>query len=129
MPTCASCGSEIEEGQNFCPHCGAPALPATVAAMIQDARQTLGSSPDDTAARYNLAIAYKLGGMDELAAEELTRVAAAQPDFADVHYELALLHAKHGRRTEARAALARVQKLDPEDARVQRLLERLSALD
>jgi len=129
MPTCASCGRELAEGQKFCPHCGASALPPTVAAMIQDARQALGSNPDDAAARYNLAIAYKLGGLDELAIQELGRVAAAQPEFPDVHYELALLHAKHGRRTEARAALARVQKLDPDDARARRLLTRLGDLD
>jgi Flp pilus assembly protein TadD len=117
----------MEEGQKFCPHCGASSLPPTVAALIEDARQALHSNPDDAPARYNLAIAYKLGGLDELAVEELARVAKAQPDFADVHYELALLHAKHGRRADALAALARVQKLDPADPRAERLLRQLDA--
>jgi len=127
MPRCESCGKEREEGQRYCPHCGASSLPPTVAAMIEDARQTLQSHPDDTAARYNLAIAYKLAGLADLAVEELSRVAKAQPDFADVHYELAVLHARHGRRAEALAALARVQKLDPDDPRAERLLRQLDS--
>lgn len=127
MPRCESCGKEREEGQKFCPYCGASTLPPTVAALIEDARQALHSNPDDTAARYNLAIAYKLAGLADLAIEELRRVAKAQPDFADVHYELALLHAKHGRRAEALAALARVQKLDPAHPRAERLLRQLDS--
>ena len=128
MMNCPSCGREMEAGPSFCPACGAPAVESpAIAAMIQDARRALADDPADAAARYNLAIAYKLGGLDELAVEELGRVAKAQPDFADVHYELALLHAKHGRRADALAALARVQTLDPEDPRAKRLLRQLDS--
>jgi len=126
MPQCASCGAEIQKGQNFCPQCGAAQLAPVIAEMIRDALQAIQSNPEDTSARYNLAMAYKLGGMDELAEKELIRVGELQPDFADVHYELGLLYAKGGRREEAVAALTRARKLDPQDERVRRLLERLA---
>lgn len=96
-----------------------------IAAMIQDALKALNQKADDAAARYNLAIAYKLAGSDELAIAELTKVAQLQPDFADAFYEVGALHAKHGRRSEALAALTRAIELDPEDTRAARLLERL----
>lgn len=126
MPQCASCGREMEEGHNFCPACGTSVQSPAVAAMIHDARQTLSANPDDVSARYNLAIAYKLGGMDDMAIQELGRVAELQPDFADVHYELGLLHAKRGRREEAISALTRARDLDPGDGRASRVLAKLT---
>jgi Flp pilus assembly protein TadD len=93
--------------------------------MVDDAKQALSANPDDASARYNLAIAYKLGGMDDLALEELSRVAELQPDFVDVHYELGLLHAKSGRTEEAIGALSRAVELGPGHARAERLLRRL----
>jgi len=93
--------------------------------MVEDARQALSSNPNDASARYNLAIAYKLGGMDDLALQELSRVAELQPDFVDVHYELGALHAKSGRTEEAIGALSRAVELEPGHARAERLLQRL----
>lgn len=125
---CVNCGRELEAGHNFCPSCGAaPVQSPAVAAMIQDARKALAANPDDTSARYNLAIACKLGGMDDLALEELARVAEMQPDFEDAHYEMGLLHAKHGRKEEAIAALTCARELDPGDERIERLLKKLEA--
>ncbi|HUU53469.1 MAG TPA: tetratricopeptide repeat protein [Armatimonadota bacterium] len=126
MPQCPGCGSDMQEGHNFCSTCGASLQSPAIAAMIQDAHQALTSNPDDVSARYNLAIAYKLGGMDDLAVQELGRVAELQPDFADVHYELGLLHAKHGRKQDAISALTRARELDPEDSRASRLLGKLT---
>jgi Flp pilus assembly protein TadD len=126
MPQCASCGSEMEEGHNFCPTCGTSVQSPAVAAMMHDARQSLATNPDDVSARYNLAIAYKLGGMEDMALLELGRVAELQPDFADVHYELGLLHAKRGRKQEAISALTRARDLDPGDDRASRLLAKLT---
>ncbi len=123
MAKCPSCGREMEAGRSFCSACGVQS-PA-VAAMIHDARQALASNPDDTAARYNLAIAYKLGGMDDMAMKEFELVAGAQPDFGDAFYEMGLIHAKHGRREEAIAALVRARELDPDNVRAYRLLEKL----
>lgn len=125
MPNCPSCGAEVAEGSNFCPRCGASMMSPAMSDMIQDARKALNADPSDTSARYNLAIAYKLGGMHDLALEELSRVAEQQPDFGDVHYEIGTLLARLGRREEAAAALRRAQELSPEDRRVQQLLERV----
>jgi tetratricopeptide (TPR) repeat protein len=127
MPQCPTCGRDLESGTNFCPACGTPLHSPAVAAMIQDALKALSRRPDDSSARYNLAIAYKLAGCDELAIEEFSKVAQLQPDFADAYYELGALQAKHGRLSEAKAALTRAHELDPENARIARLLARLGA--
>jgi Flp pilus assembly protein TadD len=125
MAQCPTCGRDIEAGINFCPACGASVHSPAVAAMIQDALKVLSQKPEDASARYNLAIAYKLAGSDEMAMGEFSKVAQLQPDFADAYYEMGALHAKHGRRSEAAAALTRAQELEPQNARIARLLERL----
>ena len=125
MSKCPNCGAEVPEEANFCPKCGASKRSSAIDRMIEDARQALASNPDDAPARYNLAIAYKLGGMEDLALQELSRVAELQPDFGDVHYEIGVLHAKSGRAEEAITALARAVELDPGHTRAERLLERL----
>ena len=125
MPKCPSCGQEVAEGMNFCGYCGAGLQSRAIQDMISDARRALSSDPNDASARYNLAIAYKLAGMDSLAVQELARVAELQPDFGDAHFEMGLLHAKSGRAGEAIAALNRVLELDPEHARARELLARL----
>ncbi len=125
MVKCPSCGRELSEEANFCDKCGASVRSSAIDQMVEDARRTLSSDPDDAAARYNLAIAYKLRGMEELAVQELRRVAEQQPDFVDVHYELGLLHVKSGRTKEAIEALSRTVELDPGHERAERLLRRL----
>ncbi len=125
MGNCSTCGSEVEAGANFCAKCGASMHSPAVAAMIHDALKTLGQTPEDASARYNLAIAYKLAGSDDMAIEQFTKIAELQPDFADAFYEIGALHAKYGRRSEALAALTRARELDPDNRRVIRLLERL----
>jgi Flp pilus assembly protein TadD len=64
--------------------------------------------------------------MEDLALQELGRVAELQPDFADVHYELGLLHAKRGRKQDAISALTQARDLDPGDDRASRLLAKLT---
>jgi len=127
MPTCPNCSQAVAEGANFCPSCGASLGSPAIESMIADARRALSANPDDASARHNLALAYKLGGMDDLAIQEFQRVAELQPDFADVHYELGFLHAKHGRTDQAIAALRRATSLDPDHRRARALLERLRA--
>lgn len=125
MTKCQSCGRELPEEANFCDKCGASLRSSAISQMIEDARRALSSDQSDISARYNLAIAYKLGGMEELALQELSRVAELQPDFADVHYELGMLHARSGRTREAIEALSRAVQLQPEHARAERLLRQL----
>ncbi len=130
MAKCPSCGREIGSGPSFCPACGAPAVASpAIAAMIQDARRALADDPGDTAARYNLAIACKLGGLDDVAIDEFERVVELQPDFGDAFYEMGSIHAKHGRTEKAIAALTRARELDPDDARAERLLQSLKPAD
>ncbi|MFB3882171.1 MAG: tetratricopeptide repeat protein [Armatimonadota bacterium] len=129
MPQCPTCGREVQTGANFCPACGGSLHSPAIAAMIQDALKTLAQNSDDAAARYNLAVAYKLAGSDELALVEFATVAELQPDFADAFYEMGLLQAKLGRRDDAVRALTRAYELEPDNARVLRLLERLTSSD
>jgi tetratricopeptide (TPR) repeat protein len=95
-------------------------------AMIEDARRALRRNPADADAHYNLALAYRMTGPEELALKEFAVVAELQPDFADPHYEIAALHAKAGRTEEALAALRRALQVDPEHREAKRLLEQLS---
>lgn len=127
MAECPNCGRAVEQGANFCAHCGTSLRSQAIDRMIQDARRLLDTNPGDTAARHNLALAYKLGGMDELALQEFTRVTQLQPDFGDAHYEIGLLHAKAGRTQEAIAALSRALEVEPDHARARRLLARLAS--
>ena len=125
MVKCPNCGQATAEEANFCAACGSSLRSPAIDAMIEDARRALSSNPNDASARYNLGIAYKLGGMADLALQELCRVAEMESDFGDVHYEIGVLHAKSGRAEEAIAALTRAVELDPGHARAERLLERL----
>jgi Flp pilus assembly protein TadD len=125
MARCPTCGREVPGDANFCPACGASLLSPAIQSMIEDARRALKTREGDTSARYNLALAYKLGGADDLALQEFQRVAQEQPDFADVHYEIGLLHAKKGRNEQAVAALRRALEVEPDHARARRLIEQL----
>ncbi len=123
MPKCSSCGAEVTEEMSFCPSCNASLRSDAITSMIEDARRALNMNPNDLAARYNLALAYKLAGMTELAVNELVRVSEAQPDFADVHYELGVLYLKTGRVEEAKGCFRRVLELEPEHPRARKALE------
>jgi tetratricopeptide (TPR) repeat protein len=123
---CPSCGYKVEEGANFCAHCGASLRSQALDRMIQDARRSVDTNPSDASARHNLALAYKLGGMEELALQEFARVAELQPDFGDAHYEIGLLHARAGRIEAAAAALRQALEIEPDHTRAQQLLARLA---
>jgi len=130
MPECPTCGRGTEEGANFCSHCGsylrARATDRAIDQMIQDARRAVDDNPTDASARFNLALACKLGGLNQWALEEFQRVAQLQPDFADAHYEIGLLHAKAGHAQEAEAALRRALDLEPSHKKASDLLRRLA---
>lgn len=135
MRKCPNCGAEVAEGANFCATCGRSLRPLAtgrmtedaLGRMIEDARRALDTNPNDLSARYNLALGYKLGGLEGLALQEFQRVAERQPDFADVHYELAQLYLKANRKEEAAAALQRVLELEPEHQGARRLLAKVTA--
>jgi len=126
MRTCANCERGVEASANFCPNCGASQRAPAMEAMIEDARRALRKNPADADAHYNLALAYKLTGPEELALKEFAVVAELQPDFADPHYEIAALHAKAGRVTEATAAAERALRIEPGHRQAAKLLESLA---
>jgi len=126
MRTCPNCERVAEDSANFCPNCGASLRAPAMEAMIDDARRALRKNPADAEAHYNLALAYRMTGPEELALKEFAVVAELQPDFADPHYEIAALHAKAGRLEEAMAAAQRALALDPAHREAKRLLEKLT---
>jgi len=126
---CPSCRVVVEESANFCPRCGASlrlqAKDRAIDRMIQDARRAVDDDPRDASARHNLALAYKLGGLEELALEEFARVTELEPAFGDAYYEMAIIQARSGRRDEAVVTLRRALEVEPDHRRAQQLLERL----
>lgn len=125
---CPSCGKESEEGANFCSKCGAALVPAqqgSLDALIEDYRRALGDKPDDANTHYNLGLAYRLRGLDQLALIEFERAKELAPEFADVHYQLALLFEKEERWAEAIQSAQAAVHLEPANARARKLLERL----
>ena len=127
MAGCPSCGADAPADANFCARCGASLRSQAIDQMIQDARRAVDSNPGDASGRHNLALACKLGGLDDLALQEFTRVTELLPDFGDAHYEIALLQVKSGHVEDAIAALRRALEAEPDHARAQRLLEKLEA--
>ena len=125
MTTCPNCGRTAEDGVNFCSHCGASLRSQTMDRMIQDARREVENSPNDASRRFNLALACKLGGLDDLALEEFGRVAELEPDYGDAHYEIGVLHVRAGRVEEARVALRKALEVEPGHPRARKLLDRL----
>jgi tetratricopeptide (TPR) repeat protein len=125
MVTCTNCGYEVDDALNFCPRCGRATKNPAVERMIQDALGRLNQHPGDSVARYNLAHAYKLLNLKDLALREFIQVAGEQSDFADVHYEIAALHAEGGSTQEALAAVERALAIEPEHPKARRLLDRL----
>jgi tetratricopeptide (TPR) repeat protein len=126
MRTCANCERVVEEGANFCANCGASLRAPAMEAMIEDARRALRQNPADADAHYNLALAYRMTGPEELALREFAVVAELQPDFADPHYEIAALHARAGRREQAVAAVQRALQVEPGHRQAKKLLEKLA---
>ncbi len=126
MRTCPNCEREVAEGANFCANCGASLRTPAMEAMIDDARRALKKNPGDADAHYNLALAYKMTGPEELALREFLAVAELQPDFADAHLEAAALHVRLGQTDEAIAAARRALAAEPQNRAAQRLLDRLT---
>ncbi len=127
---CRTCDAEVAEGSAFCPKCGARQAVGiqleTVDRLIEDFRRRLDERPDDADARFNLALAYKHKGLDELALAELERLREQAPGLADLEYELAALHARRGAIAEARQAAQRALAIEPDHRAARSLLRRLT---
>ena len=58
MAFCTRCGSNIPDGENFCPNCGAPVTPAGAPyqqAYVNPSDHTAEFAPEDIARNKNLA--------------------------------------------------------------------------
>ena len=126
---CSRCRRDNPEGANFCSHCGQALRPGSAALdrVADDFRRTLEKEPDNVDARFNLGLAYKHAGRDDLAEMELLTVREQAPDFADVHVELGSLYLRRGQTEAARESLTRAIELDPHHAKARRLLRRVPA--
>ena len=128
---CTHCNAENVQGARFCSQCGRslapPGQPSILAIdrMIEDYLRQVDKNPSDAMAHYNLALAYRLKGMDDLAEMTFKKVRELSPDFADVHYQLALLFRQHGRIDEAKAAAAKALELEASHEGARRLLHQL----
>jgi len=129
---CPHCNAENPQGARFCNQCGRSLALAgqrpdlAIDEMIEDYLRAVEKNPSDAMARYNLGLAYRLKGLNDLAETEWKKVRELSPDFADVEYQLALLFRLRGDIEEARLAAARALEIDPAHVRARRLLEQLS---
>jgi len=126
---CRSCNSEVPQGAAFCPKCGARqeagAEFETIDRMIEDYRRRLDDKPDDADARFNLALAYKHKGLDELALAELARLRDETEGFVDLEYEMAALYLRRGELDQAREAAQRALAIEPDHRSAKRVLARI----
>ena len=65
-------------------------------------KQILEQRPDDTLARYGLAMEHLKGGSPEEAVAEFRKLIAAQPDYAYAYYHAGQALERLGRLDEAR---------------------------
>lgn len=89
---CNACGEDLTPGQRFCGQCGAPVAERgresgaarTLDALIKDYRKELEDQPDDTKAKYNLAMALEQRGRFEEALGLLRQIRDREDVQADV---------------------------------------------
>jgi tetratricopeptide (TPR) repeat protein len=130
---CRHCDAELPEGAAFCMQCGTRQAVGetfeTIDRMIEDYRKKLDQRPDDTDARFNLALAYKQKKLDDLAIGELEQLRTQVSDFADLEYELATLYLRRNQSEQASEAARRALAIDPHHRGAKRLFERIEKKD
>lgn len=68
-------------------------------------RETLASNPDDTFARYGLALELSNSGQAEEAWEHFDYLLANHPEYSATYYQAGTFLARQGRREDARKIL------------------------
>lgn len=74
---------------------------------IQFLRDSLAARPDDTFARYALALELVRGGQPDQAWEHFRYLLEHHPDYSASYYQAGLLLANQGRTEEARQVLTK----------------------
>lgn len=131
MPNCPVCGTETDAEAKFCPECGASLAtddadtPQAVREMAAEYAQRVRENPDDTAARYDLALARMYERKWGPAIEQLEKVIELEPRFADAWGNLAVCLARVGRPDDARKAVDRALELNPDKKRFRKIRRQL----
>ena len=68
-------------------------------------KEVLGQNPNDTFARYGLAMEYSKSGQVEQALHEFSSLLATNPDYTAGYFMAAQMLAREGREEEARKLL------------------------
>ncbi len=133
MPVCSICSSPVEEDARFCSECGASMedeqdapTSATIRDMAQEYASQVLEHPEDTAARFDLALALMYDRKWGRAAEHLQQVIELEPDYADAHANLAVCFAKLGRPEPALEAVEQAIALDPDKKRYRKIRRQLT---
>lgn len=77
------------------------------AERIQFLRDSLATNPDDTFARYALAVELTRGGQPEEAWKQFQYLLEHHPDYSASYYQAGMLLAVQGRTEEARRVLTK----------------------
>ncbi|MGC9317184.1 MAG: tetratricopeptide repeat protein [Armatimonadota bacterium] len=130
MPLCPICGTRVDEDANFCPECGASLAQEETSQAVRDMAQEYASQvrerPEDTAARYGLALARMYERKWGQAAEQFQKVLELEPEYADAHANLAVCMARLGQPERALEAVERAIELEPDKKRYRRIRRQLT---
>ncbi len=133
MPQCPICSTRVEEDAKFCSECGA-GLGGEESAKVSETMHNLAEEyaaqvrehPEDTAARYDLALALMYEGRWGRAAEHLLQVLEDEPEYADAHANLSVAQARLGQPEAALQSIERAIELDPSKKRYRKIRRQLT---
>ncbi len=132
MLVCAVCSTEAEDDAKFCAECGARFVEeeelSTSEAMIAMAAEyeaTVREHPEDTAARYDLALARMYEHKWGRAVEQFQKVIELEPEYADAHANLSVCLTRLGRPERAMQHIERAIELDPQKKRYRKIKRQL----
>jgi len=135
MVECPVCGHKSSEDSSFCASCGARLGEAetrrasdTIRDMARELERAVREQPEDTDARYQLALALMYEEEWGRAAENLMEVVERDPNFADAHANLAVCLGRLGQVDRAAQAIDGALALAPDRRRYQRLRKQIAAL-
>ena len=135
MPQCPICKEETKADSVFCGKCGAKldaeaegSASSTMRDIAQELDRAIRENPNNTDARYQLAVALMYDNQWGPAAKHLVEVVRLDPEFADAHANLAICLAKVGQVDRATEAIGDALALTPGSERFQRLQAQIDVM-